>query len=207
MDEGQEEDYQLTKWMQKFVAAFGLMGSKTDSSNIVYAIMGRDGWTPSESDHWQFHGAQISKTIQDFKEILNAEDTSQLSQLWIPEVLILDGEIDDLLAWVEISAARRKLGLSDLKVFFQLPATLIKKEGKMDLAKFAEHLKTAGVTVFFDSHVYKKDTEDAKALNEKALHKLWCAEKNWHAAQTSKMREICTQTVEEEKGKNYEEEK
>lgn len=117
------------RWLSKCLNLWTLKGCLTDVVNTICAMLGAD-------DPHQLNEAQlvtlVSKFASSLKEIGGSHD---LSWLWLPDIVLMDAEGDDCVAWV---LCQYLCGLAGkkLRTHVQLPydgECQVEKDGKREM--------------------------------------------------------------------------
>jgi len=134
-DEGKPTNLQhyCLRWLAKSFAGFGPVGCLTDVANLVFAML--HDTLPN-----QVSEPDVVACMQVFKERL---ESGNFDELWIPDLLAIDCELDDMLCWLLIEYIyRRTKRPAALRVLIQLPEDAA-------LNSDAERLGKLGGTVVF----------------------------------------------------------
>merc|ERR1712129_272167 len=92
-------------------AGYGPVGCLTDVANLVFAM--QHDTPPSQASE-----ADVVACMQAFSKRVQQGD---FNRLWIPDVLAVDCELDDMLSWLLIQYIYQKTKRPPLKVLVQLP--------------------------------------------------------------------------------------
>lgn len=136
------------RWFTKACVGFGLPASLAD---VVAAVMALMGWPldrqPTESEVVALLDAFTARC-----EARNWDD------LWVPDWQLLDGELDDLVAWGLFNFVRYQTKGEPLQTLWQFPP---------QLEKMAREVAWSGCHVFVDPDAH----------NASALLLQWCDQK------------------------------
>jgi len=100
------------RWLAKSFSGYGPIGCLTDVANLVFAM--ENDTPPSNASE-----ADVVACMQTFANRLHA---GHFEGLWIPEVLVMDCELDDMLSWLLLEYIFRRTNQPNkLKVLAQLP--------------------------------------------------------------------------------------
>jgi hypothetical protein len=124
------ENYSV-RWLSKCLNLWTLKGCLTDIVNTICAMLGAD-------DPHQLNETQLVTLVSKFAESLSKEsggDVPNLSWLWLPDIVLMDAEGDDCVAWVLL---RYVCGLKTLRTIIQLPC-----DGEFNVEKGGKRVPVA----------------------------------------------------------------
>jgi len=105
------EHYSM-RWLAKSFSGYGPTGCLTDVANFVFAMQ-------HETPPSQISEAEVVACMQTFLKRLESD---QFDGLWIPDLIVVDCELDDMLCWLLVEYMYRRMKRPDpLKVIAQLP--------------------------------------------------------------------------------------
>jgi hypothetical protein len=97
------------RWWSKIIGGYKVIGCMTDFINLIFAIMIKD---PTGMDP-----KQVFDVIEEFVIQLKNKD---FTNMWIPNYILHDSELDDMEVWVTIQYICNELGIK-LIVLAQMP--------------------------------------------------------------------------------------
>jgi len=138
-DEGKDitlEQHSL-RWLSKALSAYNILGTLTDVVNLIFAMLKRDKPTSVSEEN-------ITQVIQEFTTKLQSND---FKDMWIPDCMVFDGELDDMLAWLLLKYVHKCRNESKKPyVLAQLPPDL----GEKPLDDVKKWLEGKNVQTFVD---------------------------------------------------------
>jgi len=121
------------RWLAKSFSGYGPVGCLTDVANLVFAMV-------HDTPPSQVSESDVVACLQAFSKRVQDGD---FNGIWIPDVLIVDCELDDMLSWLLVEYIYRHTKRPSLKVLVQLPTDPA-------LNSVAEKLGALGAEVYRD---------------------------------------------------------
>jgi hypothetical protein len=97
------------EWLSKFLMAYKIKGCLTDIVNLVMAMMPHQTLPETE--------AEVVSLVSKFTEKLRKSD---ISDLWIPDLIVHDAEMDDMFCWAILRAVKMIQKEAHLTIVVQL---------------------------------------------------------------------------------------
>jgi len=136
------EQYSL-RWVSKALSAYRVQGTLADVVNLIYAMLGKE---KPDSDKEE----AIAQGIDEFREKLERKDWKEL---WVPDCLVHDAELDDTLGWLLLKHVHKCLnpqgGGRLPRVLAQLPPPE-GEAGQESLKKLQDKFDELKVETFVD---------------------------------------------------------